>query len=130
MSPASKRPCVHPGCAAFASRGGRCEQHQREHQRKKDAADRIRQSNPNTATREREFYISRKWRLARRIYLQAHPLCVDCQREGKPPRLAEELDHITPLRDGGPPFAWSNLAGRCKSHHSAKTMREVHERRP
>jgi 5-methylcytosine-specific restriction protein A len=64
----------------------------------------------------------RKWGKARLGFLVEHPLCVDCAPAPVP---ATEVDHIVPHR-GDRDLFWdvNNWAGRCKSHHSAKTRRE------
>lgn len=46
--------------------------------------------------------------------------CVKCGARG---RL--EVDHITPLRDGGAPYDLSNLQSLCAKCHSRKTRLEV-----
>lgn len=56
-----------------------------------------------------------------------HPLCVECERQGRI-TLAEELDHITPLHAGGLDFDRDNdrnRQGLCKPCHAAKTAREA-----
>lgn len=108
-----KQFCAARGCGVLVERG-RCAKHQRartvEHRRYQhgDAA-----------------YSSRRWRRVRAAYLAEHPICVDCRAEGRP-RLATEVDHVVSHR-GDPRLFWdhANFAGRCKSHHSAKTWRET-----
>lgn len=67
----------------------------------------------------------RRWKKLRRMFLDRHSLCIDCQAEGRT-RLADEVDHVIPHR-GDVALFWdqSNWAPRCKSHHSAKTARET-----
>ncbi len=62
----------------------------------------------------------------RAAWLTAHPLCVDCEAEGRTGR-ADEVDHDTPLWAGGADDE-SNYASRCKDHHKAKTAREAKQR--
>lgn len=59
----------------------------------------------------------RKWRQLRTMKLRAN---WQCEHEGCP-RLAAEVDHITPLAEGGPEFEWNNLASLCEDHHKQKT---------
>lgn len=54
--------------------------------------------------------------------LSAAPLCPHCQRDGVV-RLAQEVDHIRPLHDGGTDD-FDNLVGLCREHHLAKSVRE------
>lgn len=64
----------------------------------------------------------------RASYLSREPLCCDCLERGeKVP--ATEVDHVLPLADGGRPYAFENLAARCKPCHSRKTANEVNARR-
>lgn len=46
--------------------------------------------------------------------------CVQCSAKG---RL--EVDHITPIRDGGAPYDLANLQSLCPKCHSRKTRVEV-----
>lgn len=65
----------------------------------------------------------REWQRRRRAYLMQNPLCVDCRAIGKL-TAATEVDHVTPHRGDEQLFwAWDNLQGLCKSHHSRKTGR-------
>ena len=58
----------------------------------------------------------RAWKKIRDRYIKAHPLCEECQKDG---RLtpAEEVHHIIPLSKGGS-NEYSNLMSLCKSCHS------------
>lgn len=63
-----------------------------------------------------------KWQAARAAYLAKHPLCVQCEKEGKV-KLATDLDHKIPHR-GNMALFWdfeNNVQGLCASHHSRKT---------
>lgn len=63
-----KKPCKHPGCPKLVD-GMYCEEHASLHgQERGDSAVRGYDS---------------KWRKARERFLKCHPLCVQCQREGK-----------------------------------------------
>lgn len=65
-----------------------------------------------------------KWQQARAGYLALHPLCAECERNGRID-IARELDHIVPHK-GDMALFWkrSNWQGLCKPCHSAKTARE------
>lgn len=71
-----------------------------------------------------KWLYGRQWRKARRVFLQAHPLCVHCQQEGRV-TAATEVDHITPHR-GNEAIFWdeSRWQALCKMHHSRKTATE------
>jgi 5-methylcytosine-specific restriction enzyme A len=66
------------------------------------------------------------WRKLRALVLHEQPLCPDCRDQGLliP---ATEVDH----QDNDPSNnSRDNLVGLCKPHHSAKTMAELHGRKP
>lgn len=65
----------------------------------------------------------RQWRNLRDRYLQAHPLCVMCQAEGKT-GLATVVDHKVPHRgDRRLLMGWGNLQSLCKWHHDSDKQR-------
>jgi len=101
-------PCTQPGCPNRAEVGGKCRAHARERERQRGSA----------ASRG----YGAEWRRKRATYLAEHPWCVDCLAKGQYVP-ATEVDHVIPLSRGGADEP-SNYAGRCKPHHSAKTMRE------
>lgn len=103
------KPCKHPGCPKLTE-GFYCEEHENLHRGDRAGA----------ATRG----YNRKWQKARTRFLKAHPLCVECQKEGKYVR-ATVVDHIVPHR-GDPVLFWdeSNWQPLCKHHHDSKTMTE------
>lgn len=65
-----------------------------------------------------------RWRQARDAFLRKHPLCAECQREG---RLtpATDVDHIVPHKGDRARF-WdsTNWQSLCATCHSSKTARE------
>lgn len=62
-----------------------------------------------------------RWRAARKRYLRGHPLCLECQRNGRT-RPATVVDHILPHR-GNEDLFWdqNNWQPLCKSCHDRKT---------
>ena len=106
-----KVPCKHPGCPVLILSGTKyCEKHAALHPEEvRSAAGR--------------GYDSR-WRKARRQFLQKHPLCVECQKEGRYVK-ATVVDHIVPHR-GNDKLFWdrSNWQPLCKRCHDRKTRRE------
>ncbi|QQU04017.1 HNH endonuclease [Myroides odoratus] len=72
-----------------------------------------------------EFYNSREWRKLRRSFLDANPLCVQCECEGlvTPATVA---DHIQPINRGGERLSEDNLQPMCASCHNKKSARESH----
>jgi len=100
------RPCAYPGCAALVADGSRCPAHP--YPRKKD-------TRPSAARRGYDA----EWSKVRLRYLRDHPFCEYQTRcDGAP---ATEVDHVTPLADGGTHHP-DNLKAACKACHSRKTM--------
>lgn len=76
-------------------------------------------------TEKTDFYVSVAWRKLRNAYIQEHPLCVLCEKEGLV-RAAYYVDHITPIRQGGEALDESNLQSLCKPCHDKKSGQERH----
>ena len=106
-----KVPCKHPGCAALVASGTKyCDEHKAMHPEEvRSAAGR----GYNAA-----------WRKASKQFLRAHPLCEECQKQGKFV-MATVVDHIVPHR-GDEKLFWdrSNWRALCKRCHDRKTMTE------
>ena len=66
------------------------------------------------------------WNRARKRYLETHPLCVECMKQGRYVK-ATDVDHIKPHR-GDSVLFWdqSNWQSLCHRHHSIKTRNEDH----
>lgn len=62
------------------------------------------------------------WQNIRKRILEANPLCVHCQQEGRT-TLADEVDHIKPLHQDGTDDD-DNLQGLCLHHHAIKSAKE------
>lgn len=107
-----KTPCSHPGCPLLTS-DRFCEEHAKQEARRYEKYDR------DPATRKR---YGRTWKRIRDRYIHEHPLCEQCEKDGKLV-AAEEVHHILPLRDGGT-HDESNLMSLCTSCHSTITARE------
>ena len=60
--------------------------------------------------------------------LAVEPYCRDCRRKGLT-RLAEEVDHITPLADGGTDHD-DNVRSLCKSCHATRTRERLLKNAP
>lgn len=65
------------------------------------------------------FYASTQWRKLRKLYRSAHPLCEECERNGIV-RLAEMVDHIVPIANGGAALDERNLQSLCRACHNKK----------
>lgn len=104
-----KRPCSYPGCPELTD-DRYCEQHQSLVNKQYNKYQRDHESNKR---------YGRSWKRIRDRYIKTHPLCEECQRQG---RLtpAEEVHHIIPLANGGSNNK-ENLMSLCKSCHSRIT---------
>ena len=106
-----KVPCRHPGCAELVAPGTKyCEKHKSLH--------------PEEVRSAVSRGYGRAWQKARIDYLEAHPLCVECMKEGRY-RKATVVDHIIPHR-GDARLFWDreNWQPLCKMHHDRKTLTE------
>lgn len=76
------------------------------------------------SARERGY--DANWEKRRALYLQKHPLCVECLKDPKMmPVPATVVDHIVPHKGDEQLFDDdANLQGLCERHHNAKTARE------
>jgi 5-methylcytosine-specific restriction protein A len=112
-----KKPCAHPGCPNLTA-GQFCEAHAKQNARDYEKYRR----DPNTRKR-----YGRAWKRIRDRYIAAHPLCEQCQRDGRI-TPAEEVHHILPLSQGGT-HAEDNLMALCTSCHSGITLGENNRQR-
>lgn len=104
-------PCRHPGCPELIPAGTKyCDIHKPLH--------------PEEVRSAGSRGYGRAWQKARKEYLTAHPLCVECEKEGRY-RKATVVDHIVPHR-GDQKLFWdrSNWQSLCKMHHDLKTGNE------
>jgi 5-methylcytosine-specific restriction protein A len=109
-------PCTHPGCSAYATEAGRCEQHKR-----KQASNWGKWQKEKGTKHERGY--GRKWiELRRYILIRDDHLCQECLRGGKH-KQADQVDHIINKADGGTDSE-DNLQSLCARCHARKTARE------
>jgi len=107
-----RRPCSYPSCPKLTD-GHFCEEHAKQEARRYERYQR----DPAT----RKLY-SGTWRKVRNRYIAAHPLCEQCEKNGRF-TSAEEVHHIKPLAQGGTNND-DNLTALCTSCHSEITARE------
>jgi 5-methylcytosine-specific restriction protein A len=74
---------------------------------------------PGATPRQR----GRPWARRRAAWLREHPLCAHCLQAGII-RPAQEVDHITPLCEGGRDDE-SNFQSLCVECHQVKTANEA-----
>ena len=101
-----KKPCAWPSCQKLTD-GRFCEEHQKLENARYEKYDR------DPAVRCR---YGRAWKRIRDRYVQVHPLCEMCLKEGKLTPV-EEVHHIVPVSRGGT-HDRSNLMSLCKSCHN------------
>lgn len=109
MPHSPKIPCSHSGCPELVQHGRKyCEKHLKLH------PEYVRSAVPRG-------YGSR-WQKARKLFLEAHPLCVECLKNGRYVK-ATVVDHIIPHR-GDQKLFWDqgNWQALCKPCHDHKTM--------
>ena len=112
----SKKPCAHPGCPNLTD-GRFCAAHAKQDAREYEKYKRA----PET----RKRYGS-EWRRIRARYIAAHPLCEQCESEGRI-TPAEHIHHVIELSMGGS-HGESNLRSLCAAHHSSLHLRERNQR--
>lgn len=122
---APKRPCPGAGlrrnsCPNLISRGEKyCSTCMPAATKEKHAQSRQYEARP-----ERQWMKSTRWRKAREIFLNEHPLCAECLKEHRD-EPGTVVDHIKP-HHGDYELFWSvdNWQSLCAQHHSSKTARE------
>lgn len=114
----AKHPCRYRSCPRLVdSDSGYCDKHQKLIQQ---------QYNQFGRSDEAKKRYGRRWRKLRALFLQAHPLCELCQREGRYVE-ATEVHHIRPLSMGGT-NDFGNLMALCKPCHSRITAASTNQR--
>jgi 5-methylcytosine-specific restriction endonuclease McrA len=87
---------------------GRCTYHYRLRERERN---RIRRADAKQGFAIKVYH-SARWLNTRRKVLAENPVCEDCGKA-----LAAEVDHRTPLSQGGDPYALSNCSPLCSPCH-------------
>ena len=101
-----KQPCAYPNCNKLCE-GRYCEEHKRLTDKRYNSLSRPKDTNKK---------YGRAWRKVRERYVQSHPLCEQCLKEGRM-TPTEEVHHIKPVSQGGT-HSSSNLMSLCKSCHN------------
>ena len=103
-----RRPCRFPGCPNLCDSGVYCRDH------RQYSTDHVR------GGADARGY-NAEWRRARKAFLQKHPLCAECRKNGKL-TPATVVDHIIPHR-GDRKLFWdeNNWQPLCKDCHDRKT---------
>ena len=124
-----RRPCAHPGCREWATKGSYCSRHAAEWEAKlaeRRAAFAARADNARPSADARGY--TSAWRKARKAYIIRHPLCAIC---GAP---ATDVDHIIPHRGDKELFwdsgNWQSLCHECHSRKSYGERRNTGRKKP
>ena len=116
------RPCMQPGCPETAmAQSSRCLKHKRE----KQTLEIKRRMESPEAREHKRFYDSATWRKFRLEVLRREPLCRACRALGCV-RLADMVDHIVPIKQGGDRLSWANCQPLCSDCHQVKRGEEAH----
>lgn len=111
MPKRAPKPCSYPGCTHYATKGARCDRHQREAW-----------ATSKGRSRHQRGYGSRWERVRSRVlYRDAH-LCQACARAGLVKR-ATHVDHVLNKASGGGDD-YENLEAICVDCHKSKTAQE------
>lgn len=113
---ALKKFCLHRGCNVLVDSGvGRCEAHASDKQAARKQYDANRPE-------WHGMYKSKRWLDARIRYLQRHPLCVECEKQGRL-TLGNTINHIIPHKGNYDLFwdegNWETLCERCHNRRTA-----------
>ena len=107
-----KRPCRYKGCPNITDNPrGYCDVHAKLEFKEYDKFIR------DPESRKRYGY---QWKKIRARFLNQHPLCEMCRRQGRY-TAATEVHHIKPLAEGGT-NDFNNLMALCKPCHSSITI--------
>ena len=110
---AARSPCTWPGCGILTD-GGRCAVHR--------VVERAELERRRGSASSRGY--DSRWRKARKLFLQVHPLCATCRSRGVI-RQATVVDHIRPHKGDQALFRDErNLQALCKECHDSKTARQ------
>ncbi len=113
MPIAPNRPCRFPGCPALSA-SSYCDKHR---------SERTRYDRERGSSTERGY--DSRWRRYSKQRLREHPLCEECQRQGRL-TAAAVTDHIIPHR-GDMTLFWdaANHESKCIACHNRKSATEV-----
>src|SRR5688572_24601320 len=92
------RPCLERGCPTLVRNAIRCATHQQTHVARHAAADLLRRG----SARERGYDTA--WEKVREIHLAEHPICQDCEAEGRTNATDLDVDHVVPFNGKADPL--------------------------
>jgi len=104
--------CKWPGCNELTS-NGYCDKHMPLHEAKQAEANKRYEKSRGSAASQGYDH---EWRKARLAYLRQHPLCEDCEAQGKIV-TATMVHHKVAIKDGGARLDMRNLRALCNACH-------------
>lgn len=113
MPRALPKPCAMPGCPNIVRQVRYCP----------SCKPKMNKSSRIDQKQRKKFYNSKLWKYTRLEQLEREPTCRHCREQGKE-TIANEVDHVKPIEQGGSPTDSRNLQSLCKSCHSKKTLSE------
>jgi 5-methylcytosine-specific restriction endonuclease McrA len=123
--------CCYPSCTEIVRDGlsGRCLKHRKAGKtiQGKSTSTKIYKDKESRHSANRHIYDSARWRRVSLKKRTMTPFCEHCEDEGII-KVADLVDHIQEISDGGNPFQTSNLMSLCYQHHAQKTANEVRNR--
>jgi len=113
------KPCASPGCSALVRGTAHCDTHRPAAQARREAQ--IKRANKRyNAVRDisDSRYKQEKWRRLSIYYRKLHPLCAQCEAEGRV-KASQMVDHIKPSKTHPELFfEWNNLRALCNPCHN------------
>lgn len=132
MTQYPKRPCAWQGCHEYALPGkSYCEAHQKQWNSIANNKQKLRRLHERLNRTRKDFrerskpYNNDRWKRSRALFLQLHPWCEECRKQGKLVP-ATDVDHIVPHR-GDMTLFWDegNWQALCHECHARKTYAET-----
>lgn len=113
------KPCAWPGCSVLVRGLSHCPKHKPLADERR--AEQLKKSH-KTYNRARDesdkFYSTERWRRFRIAYLRRHPLCAECDSQGRV-TPAVIVDHIKPYKTHPQlGLAWDNVRALCRPCHN------------
>ena len=111
--------CAAAACSVLVRGVTYCDPHQREYeQRRSVQVKRTHKTYNDKRDASDDFYKQSKWRKLSVHYRRLHPLCAECEREGRA-TPSKMVDHIKPYKTHPAlAYEWSNLRALCWACHN------------
>lgn len=119
-----KKLCTFPGCRTVVEHSNdgtspRCTQH--------PVVQYVRKYEHHYDNKGKNIYNNPRWKKLSKAYRLLNPLCERCTKLGNT-TLAQMVDHIVEIEDGGAMWDRNNLQALCNPCHNTKTGLEKRKR--